>query len=216
VIEPLRVLLATGNAGKVREFGRLLGPRLSVEGLPPETALPEETGRTFAANARLKAEAVADALGRTVAVLADDSGLEVAALGGRPGIRSARFAGDDARDEDNLRKLLAELAGRVDRSARFVCALCLVLPTAGGDRGAGRSIEVEGVLAGDVTLAPRGDNGFGYDPVFRPRGRSATLAEAAPEDKDSISHRGQACRKLLACLAGLGIVQGEGRAKHGP
>ena len=214
--EPLKVILATGNVGKVREFDRLLGPRLSVVGLPSEIGLPEETGRTFAGNARLKAEAVAEALERTMAVLADDSGLEVGALGGGPGIRSARFAGEDARDEDNVTKLLAELDGRAERDARFVCALCLALPTAWGDHGAGRLIEVEGFLNGEITLAPRGYCGFGYDPVFQPRGWSATLAEATADDKDSVSHRGRACRKLLARLVDLDLLEGEEQVTHGP
>jgi XTP/dITP diphosphohydrolase len=210
VTDPFRVILATGNAGKVREFGRLLGPRVWVEGLPSEITLPEETGRTFAANARLKAQVVAAALGPTVAVLADDSGLEVAALGLRPGIRSARFAGGGASDADNVAKLLTDLEGCVERDARFVCALCLALPGAGGDQRPDRLVEVEGVLEGEITVAPRGEDGFGYDPVFRPRGWSVTLAEATPAGKDSVSHRGTACRKLLACLADMGFVAAEG------
>lgn len=211
----LRVILATRNAGKIREFGRLLGPRLAVEPLPPEVRLPKETGGTFAANARLKAESVAEALGGAVAVLADDSGLEVRALGGRPGIRSARFAGERAGDESNVKKLLDELGDRAKREARFVCALCLVLPEALSAGAPDRLLQVEGVLEGDVTLAPRGDDGFGYDPVFQPLGWSATLAEGAPGEKDSVSHRGAACRRLIARLEELGLVGAEVRTDHG-
>ncbi len=204
---PLRVILATRNAGKAREFDRLLGPALNVEALPSETPLPAETGDSFAANARVKAESVAGALRWTVAVLADDSGLEVAALGGRPGVMSARFAADDATDEQNLEKLLKELGDARDRKARFVCRLCLALPEQ-------KLLEVEGLLEGEVTLCPLGDDGFGYDPVFRPRGWSSTLAEASPEDKDAVSHRGAASRALLRRLVDLGLVEG-GPAGHG-
>jgi non-canonical purine NTP pyrophosphatase (RdgB/HAM1 family) len=197
------VVLATGNAGKVREFNRLLAGTFEVRPLPAGVGLPPETGDTFAANARLKAESVFDALGGDRAVLADDSGLEVAALAGRPGIFSARFAGDGASDADNVAKLLRELCAASDRSARFVCALCLLLP-AGPDRPDAvrwRTMEVEGVTNGSITLAPRGDDGFGYDPVFQPEGWELTLAEASPADKDSVSHRGAAARALLDRLA---------------
>jgi XTP/dITP diphosphohydrolase len=197
VTQLLPVVLATGNAGKAREFGRLLCEALEVRPMPESVALPEETGETFAANARLKAEAVFHALNGTVAVLADDSGLEVASLGGRPGVMSARFAGEGARDEDNVRRLLTELSGRLDREARFVCCLCLVLPGGG-------SVEVAGFTQGTVTEAPRGSDGFGYDPVFQPDGWESTLAEASPEDKDGVSHRGAAARTLLRRLASEG------------
>lgn len=213
-------MLATGNAGKVREFNRLLGGAFEVRPLPAGVGLPPETGDTFAANARLKAESVFHALGGDQAVLADDSGLEVAALGGRPGIFSARFAGEGVSDADNVAKLLGELCKASDRSARFVCALCLVAPAAadGADAGASpgrqadpaggaaaappwRLTEVAGVTNGSITVGPRGDDGFGYDPVFQPEGWDFTLAEASPEDKDSVSHRGAAARALLDCLA---------------
>ena len=193
------VVLATGNAGKVREFNRLLAGAFEVRPLPAGVALPAETGDTFVANARLKAQSAFDALGGDQAVLADDSGLEVAALGGRPGIFSARFAGEGASDADNVAKLLRELSAASDRSARFVCALCLILPPS-------RMTEVEGVTKGSITLAPRGEDGFGYDPVFQPEGWEATLAEASPEDKDRVSHRGAAARALLDHLARQGGV----------
>jgi XTP/dITP diphosphohydrolase len=194
-VEQLRtIVLATGNAGKAREFGRLLAGGRSVEPLPAGITLPEETGQTFAANALLKAEWVFAALGGRIAVLADDSGLEVSALGGRPGVLSARFAGPAATDQEKVARLLDELGGCDDRAARFVCCLCLLRP---GDR-----IQVEGVTEGVITSAPRGEDGFGYDPVFQPLGWEVTLAEAAPEDKDRVSHRGAAARTLLAALEG--------------
>lgn len=206
------VVLATGNAGKVREFNRLLAGAFEVRPLPPEIQLPPETGTTFAANARIKAEAVFRGLDGAQAVLADDSGLEVTALAGRPGIFSARFAGPGASDADNVAKLLAELPGTSDRSARFVCALCLVMPgrppDAGADPGGDPSalVEVLGITEGTITLAPRGWDGFGYDPVFQPAGWDLTLAEASPADKDRVSHRGAAVRALLACLSGRGAL----------
>lgn len=189
-------MLATGNAGKVREFDRLLAGAFVVGALPSGFDLPPETGQTFAANARLKAEAVFAELSGACAVLADDSGLEVAALGGQPGIFSARFAGPRAGDAENVAKLLSDLSGAVDRRARFVCALCLVLP----DGGVGRVVEVQESTNGSITTSPRGIDGFGYDPVFQPEGWKTTLAEASPADKDAISHRGAAARALLARL----------------
>jgi non-canonical purine NTP pyrophosphatase (RdgB/HAM1 family) len=205
----LRVVLATKNPGKVREFGRLLGPSLAVEALPTTVIMPEETGLDFAANARLKAESVATALGRGVAVLADDSGLEVATLGGRPGVLSARYAGTSASDHDNVTKLMDELGGTQDRQARFVCCLCLELPDDLAAQAGARRIEVEGVLSGQIALSPRGDDGFGYDPVFVPAGWAVTLAEADPADKDSVSHRGAATRALLGRLSDRSLLSGE-------
>ena len=201
----VRLILATGNAGKVREFNRLLAGAFEVVPLPAGVALPPETGRTFAENARLKAEAVFRVLGGTVAVLADDSGLEVAALDGRPGIYSARFAGANATDAENVAKLLDELTPAADRTARFVCALCLALPGAGAPASFD-PLEVEGFTAGSIVGEPRGFDGFGYDPVFQPEGWDLTLAEATPEDKDRVSHRGAAARALVECVARLAGV----------
>jgi XTP/dITP diphosphohydrolase len=210
VSAPFAVVLATSNHGKAREFGRLLGEALSVDAMPDGISLPEETGDTFAANARLKAESVFSAMGGHTAVLADDSGLEVRALDGRPGVHSARFAGPQATDEANVRKLLDELGNRSDREGRFVCCLCLVLPEGVADgtvEGDGaRRIEVEGVTDGTIAAAPRGNDGFGYDPVFQPQGWRLTLAEAIPEDKDRVSHRGAAARALLGALRAKGLV----------
>ena len=195
----LTVVLATRNAGKAREFGRLLDEAFEVEPLPDEMEMPEETGSTFRENARLKAEAAFEALEKQRAVLADDSGLEVGALDGRPGVQSARYAGDTATDEANVAKLLDELQGVVDRSARFVCSLCLLLP-ANAPTDEAVMLEVRGESAGVIEEAPRGDDGFGYDPVFRPLGWAETLAEAAPARKDEVSHRGAAARSLLGLL----------------
>lgn len=201
------LILASGNAGKAREFGRLLGETFAVQRLPAGVDLPEEDGSSFAENARIKAEAVFAAVGRRVAVLADDSGLEVAALGGRPGVFSARFAGENAGDSDNVARLLAELSGSADRRARFVCCLCLLLPQpaeASTERHGGPTvIEAGGTTEGVITLALRGTDGFGYDPVFLPDVWVETLAEARPADKDAVSHRGAAARALLARLREL-------------
>ncbi len=203
------MVLASRNRGKAREFERLLGDTFTVRPLPAAVVLPQEVGQTFAENARLKAEAVWNALGGRQAVLADDSGLEVASLGGRPGVHSARFAGETAGDEENVAKLLDELVGMSNREARFVCALCLLLPN-DQDNGSKtfQRIEVEGYCEGTITVLPRGAHGFGYDPVFRPAGWEATLAEADPQTKDLVSHRGAAARALLAHLASEDTTEG--------
>lgn len=197
----LRVVLATRNAGKAREFGRLLGSRFRVEALRDEVRLPEETGSTFAENARLKALHVHRSLRGATAVLADDSGIEVAALGGAPGVRSARFAGEEADDERNTALLLERLAPYPDRSARFVCAVALVLP---GTPDSPEVLEAEGVLEGDVVRAPRGSGGFGYDPVFRPDGWHRTLGEVSAAEKDAASHRSRAVAALVRSLGRRG------------
>lgn len=201
----LTVVLATRNPGKVREFARLLGGALTLEPLPADIPLPAETGRSFAENAALKAGAVFRRLGGRAPVLADDSGLEVAALGGEPGIRSARYAGEAAGDRENVAQLLAQLAGVEDREARFVCRLSLYLPRS-DTRGAGRTVEVEGVLPGVIEHEPRGSEGFGYDPVFRPKGWDRTLSEASGKDKDDVSHRAEAARALLQVLRTEGVI----------
>lgn len=194
---PLRVVVATRNPGKAQEFGRLLGEGFVVEPLPVSVTLPEETGQTFAENALLKAHAAAAALGRHVAVLADDSGVAAAALGGLPGVRSARFAGEGADDQANNRKLLAALAGSTDRSARYVCALAVVLP---GEE----VVTAEGELTGSIVLEPRGTGGFGYDPLFRPDGWDITLAEADAAQKDAVSHRARAVAAIRRRLGDEG------------
>ena len=189
----MRLMLATRNAHKLREFELLLMPH-QVDVLPDNVALPPETGATFAENALGKARAAAEQTGRIV--IADDSGIEAAALGGAPGVRSARYAGAEANDDDNLEKLLSEAP---DGSAlRYVCALAVVDPQAGVER------VFEGHCRGTLTAEPRGDGGFGYDPAFVPDDDHSdrTMAELSTAEKDAISHRGRAARELLAWIAG--------------
>jgi len=187
----VRLVLATRNAHKAREFATLLAPH-EVLALPDDVRLPPETAATFAENALEKARTAARATGMTA--IADDSGIEAAALGGAPGVRSARFAGEHATDEENLAKLLREAPAGSDLA--YVCALVLVEP------GGGVEHAVEGRCTGTLAAQPRGDGGFGYDPAFEPDdvpdGR--TMAELGPEQKDAISHRGRAARALLALL----------------
>jgi XTP/dITP diphosphohydrolase len=191
-----RIVLATTNEGKARELGRLLGGTVRVvETLRehPGVVLPPEQGRDYRANALAKARAVWAALG--VPAVGDDSGLEVDALGGAPGLRSARYAGESATDAENNARLLEALAGRpaAPRSARFRCALVLV-------RSEDEAIEAEGVCEGSVLEAPRGDNGFGYDPLFLPDGETRTFAELPASRKDSISHRARAAAVLARAI----------------
>ena len=187
----LKLVLATRNAHKARELATLLAPHEIVP-LPDDVELPPETGETFEANAREKALAAARATGMTA--IADDSGIEAAALDGRPGVRSARYAGEGATDEQNLAKLLREAPA--GSGLAYVCALVLADP----ERGIVHT--VEGRCTGTLDPDPRGDGGFGYDPAFLPDdlddGR--TMAELAAHEKDAISHRGRAARALLARL----------------
>jgi XTP/dITP diphosphohydrolase len=194
-----RLVLATRNSHKVAELRRILGPHADrLVGLDQVGDVPEvpETGETFAANALLKARAVAAATGAVA--IADDSGLEVAALNGMPGVLSARWAGRHGDDEANLRLVLAQVADVPEerRGAAFVCAAAAVAPD-------GREIVVEGRLEGSLTHEPRGSNGFGYDPIFLPAGETRTTAEMSPAEKDAISHRGRAFRALAERLAEL-------------
>jgi XTP/dITP diphosphohydrolase len=185
----VKLVVASRNPHKLRELTGLLVP-LQVEPLPEEVELPPETGETFADNALLKARAAAAGTG--CPAVADDSGIEAAALGGAPGVRSARYAGEDASDEENLSKLLAEVPADGDTGVEYVCALAYVEP-------GGEELLVEGRCGGRLTHEPRGDGGFGYDPAFVPDdyddGR--TMAELTPEEKDAISHRGRAVRALI-------------------
>jgi XTP/dITP diphosphohydrolase len=187
------LVLGTRNPHKLREFGRLLEPAgIAVEPLPESVALPPEDGETFADNALPKARAAARATGRPS--IADDSGIEAAALGGGPGVRSARYAGDGATDEQNLDKLLREVPPR--DALRYVCALAFVDPAGGEER------IFFGACTGSLADTPRGDGGFGYDPAFVPDdlGDGRTMAELDESEKDSISHRGRAVQELLAWL----------------
>ncbi|HTE60197.1 MAG TPA: RdgB/HAM1 family non-canonical purine NTP pyrophosphatase [Solirubrobacteraceae bacterium] len=186
----MRLVLATRNDHKVREIERLMDG-VAVEALPAHVTLPPEDGDTFAANALGKARAAAAALGR--AAIADDSGIEAAALGGAPGIRSARYAGPDATDADNLAKLRAEAPA--GSGLRYVCVMAYADPD-------GEAHTFTGVCDGTLAVDARGSGGFGYDPAFLPidvpDGR--TMAELSDTEKDAISHRGRAARELLAWL----------------
>jgi XTP/dITP diphosphohydrolase len=186
------VVLSTRNPHKVREFAGLLAG-IDVTALPEDVDLPPETGESFADNALIKARAAAAATGGVA--IADDSGVEAAALGGAPGVRSARFAGEHASDEQNLDKLLREVPEDGDRRVRYVCALAHVA-------GDGTEHLFEGTCDGVLTSHPRGSGGFGYDPAFVPDDLSdgRTMAELSVPEKDAISHRGRAARAFLAWL----------------
>ena len=187
----MELVLASRNRHKAHEFGVLLDG-VDVLPLPEEVQLPPETGETFEANALVKARTAAAATSRLA--FADDSGIESAALGGAPGVRSARFAGEDATDEANLAKLLREAPA--GSALTYVCALAVVDPATGEEH------VFEGRCTGTLAQAPRGDGGFGYDPAFIPDdlGDGRTMAELSVPEKDAISHRGRAARDLLAWL----------------
>lgn len=188
-----RLVLATRNAHKTREFAQILGPDFVVVDLSDFPAVPavEETGSTFEENAILKAAAVSLLVDDLVA--ADDSGLEVAALNGAPGVRSARYAGENASDSENVSKLLRDLTladpELQHREARFVCALAIA------QRGAVLR-NITGAVSGVITTAPQGESGFGYDPIFIPAGEARTFAELGDEIKNQISHRADAIAQL--------------------
>lgn len=192
----MKLVIATKNRGKARELGEMLkGLEVEVLSLAdfPSVALPPEDGDTFTENALIKARAVFEATG--LPSLADDSGLVVDALDGRPGIYSARYAGRNATDEDNYRKLLGELEGVPfdKRAARFVCALAY--------KDKVREEVFEGELCGRIAASPRGENGFGYDPVFEIERLKRTVAELAPSEKNAISHRAEALKGFKTWLA---------------
>jgi len=191
----MRLLVATKNRHKVREIAQVLGLREDeVTSALDFPDLPDvvEDGATFEANAVKKAVSLARATGRVT--MADDSGLEVDALDGAPGVYSARYAGEPADDAANNAKLLKALARAGDRRARFRCVLALADPS-------GRVRTVEGCCEGAIAAAPRGAGGFGYDPVFVPEGHERTFAEMAPAEKHRLSHRGRA---LAAARAAWG------------
>ena len=190
------LLLATRNAHKTREFSEILGPDFTVRDLSGERELPaiEETGSTFVENAILKAVATSQHFGGLV--MADDSGLEVDALNGAPGVFSARYAGRNATDRENVTRLLNELKQREDQSpftARFRCVL--VLAEDGEVRGT-----FDGAVEGIIVDSPRGTHGFGYDPIFQPAGFDQTMAELLPAEKNRISQRARAIRSLREAL----------------
>ncbi|HEY3726921.1 MAG TPA: RdgB/HAM1 family non-canonical purine NTP pyrophosphatase [Solirubrobacteraceae bacterium] len=187
---PASLVLATRNPHKLREFGRLLAPAaVDVVALPPDVQLPPEVGETFAENALPKARTAAAATGAVA--IADDSGIEAQALGGRPGVRSARYAGEDATDQENLDKLMGEAPAL--SPLRYVCALAYVDPRAGIER------VFCGFSEGRLATEARGGGGFGYDPAFLPDGDygDRTMAELTDAEKDAISHRGAAVRALV-------------------
>jgi len=206
----VKLLVATNNPGKVREYADLLadlpadllsdlpGPVSFI--LPAQEGLTfevEETGETFEENARLKARAFAQASG--LLTLADDSGLEVEALGGAPGVRSARYAGPGASDVDRYRKLLRALADVPEgqRSARFRCVVAVGLPD-------GTLYTAEGLCEGEIGFSPKGEHGFGYDPIFIVKGHQGkTMAELPPDVKNQISHRARALQAIRPVLARL-------------
>jgi XTP/dITP diphosphohydrolase len=190
----LKLLLATHNEHKRREFIRLLeaGEGFRVEALPADMDLPPEDGRTFAENALGKARAAAQGTG--LATVADDSGIEAEALGGAPGVRSARYAGERATDRENLEKLLREAPA--GSALEYVCAIAYVEP------GLDTARVFEGRCRGHLAAEPRGERGFGYDPAFLPEEGppGLTMAELSDAQKDAISHRGRAARALAAWL----------------
>ncbi|WP_214872843.1 XTP/dITP diphosphatase [Exiguobacterium sp. s140] len=188
----MKLIIATHNPGKVKELEGMLTPLgFEVESLLdyPDAPETDETGTTFEENAALKATEAAAYFGH--AVLADDSGLEVDALDGAPGVYSARFAGPEKSDEANNALLLEKLNGETNRTARFVCALCLA-------KSSGETLTVRGTIEGTIGYSPQGENGFGYDPLFIVPSLHKTAAELERDEKAVVSHRGQALRKLEA------------------
>jgi XTP/dITP diphosphohydrolase len=193
---PVPILVATRNEHKLQELAEIL-IEAELASLPVGVELPPEDGETFAENALAKARAAGEAMG--IPAIADDSGIQARALGGRPGVRSARYAGPDASDEENLRLLLQEVGETDDRAVAYVCALAYLDPS-------GTEILVEGRCEGELAREPRGSGGFGYDPAFIPvdtgRDDRRTMAELSPGEKHAISHRGRAARALAARLRG--------------
>ncbi len=198
---PERIVLASANPAKARELAEViardLGAEVTLEPRPDWVPEVLEDAPDFEGNARLKAVALCEATG--VAALSDDSGLEVEGLGGRPGVRSARYAGEAATDRDNLERLLAELSefpsGAPERSARFRCVVVLRFPD-------GDEVVASGSVEGRIATAASGDGGFGYDPVFVPDdGDNRSFAQMEPAEKHRISHRGRALSALVAQLA---------------
>jgi XTP/dITP diphosphohydrolase len=189
----LPLVLGSRNAHKLRELRALLAPQ-PLDPLPDSADLPPETGTTFAENARAKARATAGATGRPA--LGEDSGIVVPALGGAPGVSSARYAGPDATDEENRQKLLRETARADDRSAAYVCALAFAEP-------GGEERMFEGRCEGSLAPNPSGTGGFGYDPIFIPAegDGDGTMASLPPVRKNEISHRGKAARLFLDWLS---------------
>ena len=190
----MKVIAATKNKGKIREMLEILSP-LDIEIISQQEigieVDAEETGDTFEKNALIKARAVAMLC--DYPVLADDSGICVEALGGAPGVRSARYAGDNATDSEKINKMLTEMNGQENRKAKFVTAVAFILPN-------GKEITASGEVHGSITDAPKGENGFGYDPIFYSDELQKTFAESSDDEKNSVSHRGRALKSLYEKL----------------
>lgn len=193
----MKVIAATKNKGKIREMHEILSPLdieiISQQEMGIELDV-EETGDTFVKNALIKARAVAMVC--DYPVLADDSGICVEALDGAPGVRSARYAGDNATDEDKINKMLAEIGDNENRKAKFVTAVAFIFPD-------GREVTAEGEVKGHITKEPKGNNGFGYDPIFFSDELGKTFAEGTDDEKNSVSHRGRALKKLYEKLKAM-------------
>lgn len=188
------IVIASTNKGKINDF-KVIFPDFNVIGIAEiiEDFDVEETGDTFEANAKLKSEAAAKALNKRV--IADDSGLEVFALDGEPGIYSARYAGTDKDDDANIDKLLTQLGDETDRSAQFVCVISMSTP---GEE----TVQFKGTVQGEITLSKIGEHGFGYDPIFYLDDKNKTMAQLSAEEKSEVSHRGKAIEKLRQYLEG--------------
>lgn len=188
------IVIASTNKGKINDF-KVIFPDFNVIGIAEiiEDFDVEETGDTFEANAKLKSEAAAKALNKRV--IADDSGLEVFALDGEPGVYSARYAGTDKDADANIDKLLTQLGDETDRSAQFVCVISMSTP---GEE----TVQFKGTVQGEITLSKIGEHGFGYDPIFYLDDKNKTMAQLSAEEKSEVSHRGKAIEKLRQYLEG--------------
>lgn len=188
------IVIASTNKGKINDF-KVIFPDFNVIGIAEiiEDFDVEETGDTFEANAKLKSEAAAKALNKRV--IADDSGLEVFALDGEPGVYSARYASTDKDDDANIDKLLTQLGDETDRSAQFVCVISMSTP---GEE----TVQFKGTVQGEITLSKIGEHGFGYDPIFYLDDKNKTMAQLSAEEKSEVSHRGKAIEKLRQYLEG--------------
>ncbi|MDT0736177.1 XTP/dITP diphosphatase [Staphylococcus chromogenes] len=188
------IVIASSNKGKINDF-KVIFSDYNVIGINEliEYFDVEESGVTFEENARLKSEAAAKALNKTV--IADDSGLEVDALEGAPGVYSARYAGEAKDDQANIEKLLQELEDKTDRSARFVCVISMTTAD-------GKTVTFRGTVNGEITLARIGENGFGYDPIFYVPDKNKTMAQLTAKEKSEISHRRKAINQLQAFIKG--------------
>ncbi|ATH62883.1 XTP/dITP diphosphatase [Staphylococcus pasteuri] len=188
------IVIASNNQGKINDF-KAIFPNKNVIGISEliKDFDVEETGTTFEENAKLKSVAAAKALNKQV--IADDSGLEVQALNGEPGVYSARYAGLDKNDQDNIKKLLDNMNNETERAAQFVCVISMSSPN-------GQTQQFKGTVSGEITTEPIGENGFGYDPVFYVPSLGKTMAQLTDEEKAKISHRGNAINQLQQFLAG--------------